>query len=84
MLVYYIKLVRRIFIKKVFIKVGKLTESQQNFLEKSNSSIGPRTEAQKRRAKIISKYINREVEKRLKEFEKFKNQKLNKDKIVKN
>lgn len=64
--------------------VGKLTESQKNFIEKCNSSVGPRTEAQKRRAKIISKYINRKVEKRLKEFEKFKNQKLNKDKILKN
>lgn len=48
----------------------RITESQQNFIEKCNSSVGPRTEAQKRRAKITSEYINREVEKRLKEFEK--------------
>lgn len=48
----------------------KMTQSQQNFIEKCNSSVGPRTEAQKRRAKITSEYINREVEKRLKEFEK--------------
>lgn len=52
--------------------LNRIAESKQNFIEKCNSSVGPRTEAQKRRAKIISKYINSEVEKRLKEFEKSK------------